>query len=194
MRFSRESQMSKTLGQWLRFPGKAKKPNFWQHFCNYWMNQIFPGKSGFVSRSAILSCNFMPSFGKILWPVFKKSSGLTDEGTDGRTNEQGSIYRTNLQCRWVQKGRFFSKIRLHHFSRLIRDYLHAKNLRNPMVGSMKILRCRRTDRRTDRWSWFHRTMLRGSKKVGVAAGNSYGNYVRMSVCFKVYMQIKQLLF
>ena len=100
MRFSRESQMCyvlsfstiKTWGQWLRFQGKVEKPNFWQHFCNYWMNQIFPGKSGFVSRSAILSCNFMPSFGKILWLVFKKNSGQTD----GRTDRGQSIGPTSF--------------------------------------------------------------------------------------------------
>ena len=100
MRFSRESRMCyvlsfstiKTWGQWLRFQGKVEKPNFWQHFCNYWMNQIFPGKSGFVSRSAILSCNFMPSFGKILWLVFKKNSGQTD----GRTDRGQSIGPTSF--------------------------------------------------------------------------------------------------
>ena len=111
MRFSRESRMCyplsfstiKTWGQWLRFQGKVEKPNFWQHFCNYWMNQIFPGNSGFVSLYPITSFNFMPSFGKILWSVIEKSSGLTNERTNGRTDEHGSIYRTNLQSRWVQK-------------------------------------------------------------------------------------------
>ena len=67
---------------------KLKKPNFWPYFCNYWMNQIFPGKSGFVSFLLLLSYNFKPSFGKILWSVIEKSSGQTDG--------HGSIYRTNL--------------------------------------------------------------------------------------------------
>ena len=44
---------------------------------------------------------------------------------------------------------FFSKIGLRHFSPLTSEQLHAKNLRNPMVGSMKNLRCGQTDRGTE---------------------------------------------
>ena len=103
MRFSREAPQHfaqsfptvKTSDQWLRFPGKVKNPNFRTHFCNYWMNQIFPGKSGFVSLLPLLSYNFMPSFGKILWPVIEKSSGLTNERTNGRTDMGQSIGPTS---------------------------------------------------------------------------------------------------
>ena len=49
------------------------------------MIQIFPPKSGFVSLLPLLSYNFMPNFGKILWPVIEKGSGLTDRRTNGRT-------------------------------------------------------------------------------------------------------------
>ena len=38
----------------------------------------------------------------------------------------------------VIRTQIFLKIGLRHFSRRIRDYLHAKNLINPMVGSMII--------------------------------------------------------
>ena len=72
------------------------------------MNQIFTGKSGFVTLCPLLSWNFMPSFRKILWRFLIKTP---DRRTDGRTNEHGSIYRTNLLCRWVQKLLFRQKHR-----------------------------------------------------------------------------------
>ena len=87
---------SKSLEPFFR---KSRKTIILTIFSTFWMNQIFPGKSGFVSLLPLLSYNFMPSFGKILWPVIEKSSGLTN----GRTDGHGSIYRTNLQSRWVQK-------------------------------------------------------------------------------------------
>ena len=65
-------------------------------------NEIFPGKSRFISLCPLWSCNFMPSFGKILCLVFKKSSRQTDEQM--ADSGHGSIYRTNLLYPWwVQK-------------------------------------------------------------------------------------------
>ena len=37
----------------------------------------------------------------------------------------------------MRKQDFFSKIGLRHFSPLTSEQLHAKNLRDPMVGSMR---------------------------------------------------------
>ena len=48
----------------------------------------------------------------------------------------------------MRKQDFFSKIGLRHFSPLTSEQLHAKNLRDPMVGSMRTF-CYGTDRRTD---------------------------------------------
>ena len=62
----------------------------------------FPGKFSFVSWCSLLPCNFMPSFGKIICLVFKKSSRQTDEQM--ADSGHGSIYRTNLLYPWwVQK-------------------------------------------------------------------------------------------
>ena len=47
----------------------------------------------------------------------------------------------------MRKQDFFSKIGLRHFSPLTSEQLHAKNLRDPMVGSMRTFV---TDRQTDR--------------------------------------------
>ena len=44
---------------------------------------------------------------------------------------------------------FFPKIKKPHFSRNIRGQLDAKKLRNPMVGSMRILHCGQRDRQRD---------------------------------------------
>ena len=46
----------------------------------------------------------------------------------------------------MRKQDFFSKIGLRHFSPLTSEQLHAKNLRDPMVGSMRTFV---TDGRTD---------------------------------------------
>ena len=80
-----------------------------------------------------------------------------------RENDQNPVI-------WRQKGHkiFFSKIGLRHFSRLIGDYLHAKNLRNPMMGSIRtFVTDGTTCGRTDRHCRLHRTRRRksGSKKV-----------------------------
>ena len=47
----------------------------------------------------------------------------------------------------MRKQDFFSKIGLSHFSPLTSEQLHAKNLRDPMAGSMRTFV---TDRRTGR--------------------------------------------
>ncbi len=46
----------------------------------------------------------------------------------------------------MNRNIFFSKIGLRHFSPLTSEQLRAKNLRNPMMGSMRTFV---TDRRTD---------------------------------------------
>ena len=46
----------------------------------------------------------------------------------------------------MRKQDFFSKIGLRHFSPLTSEQLHAKNLRDPMVGSMRTFV---TDKDTD---------------------------------------------
>ena len=84
----------------LDFRQKSKNLIFDHIFEKFWMIQIFFEKSGSVTLCPLLSFNFMPSFGKILWSVFEKNS----EQTDTQTHTQGSIYRTNLQSRWVQKS------------------------------------------------------------------------------------------
>ena len=48
---------------------------------------------------------------------------------------------------YKKKLRFFSKIGLRHFSPLTSEQLHAKNLRDPMVGSMRTFVTDRRDRR-----------------------------------------------
>ena len=49
----------------------------------------------------------------------------------------------------MRKQDFFSKIGLRHFSPLTSEQLHAKNLRDPMVGSMRtFVKDRQTDRQT----------------------------------------------
>ena len=48
----------------------------------------------------------------------------------------------------MRKQDFFSKIGLRHFSPLTSEQLHAKNLRDPMVGSMRTFVTGR-DRQTD---------------------------------------------
>ena len=49
-------------------------------------------------------------------------------------------------CGSVNRNIFFSKIGLRHFSPLTSEQLRAKNLRNPMMGSMRTFV---TDRQTD---------------------------------------------
>ena len=46
----------------------------------------------------------------------------------------------------MRKQDFFSKIGLRHFSPLTSEQLHAKNLRDPMVGSMRTFVTGRTGR------------------------------------------------
>ena len=48
--------------------------------------------------------------------------------------------------RFAEPQHFFLKIGLRHFSPLTSEQLHAKNLRNPMMGSMRTFV---TDRLTD---------------------------------------------
>ena len=48
-------------------------------------------------------------------------------------------------CGLPNRNIFFLKIGLRHFSPLTSEQLHAKNLRNPMMGSMRILRYGLTD-------------------------------------------------
>ena len=50
----------------------------------------------------------------------------------------------------MRKRDFFSKIGLRHFSPLTSEQLHAKNLRDPMVGSMRTFVTGRTDGQTGR--------------------------------------------
>ena len=45
----------------------------------------------------------------------------------------------------MRKQDFFSKIGLRHFSPLTSEQLHAKNLRDPMVGSMRTFVTGQTD-------------------------------------------------
>ena len=45
----------------------------------------------------------------------------------------------------MRKQDFFLKIGLRHFSPLTSEQLHAKNLRDPMVGSMRTFVTGRTD-------------------------------------------------
>ena len=53
--------------------------------------------------------------------------------------------------RFPEPQHFFLKIGLRHFSPLTSEQLHAKNLRDPMVGSMRTLvPDGQTDGRTDR--------------------------------------------
>ena len=47
--------------------------------------------------------------------------------------------------RFAEPQHFFLKIGLRHFSPFTSEQLCAKYLRNPMVGSMRILRHRQTD-------------------------------------------------
>jgi hypothetical protein len=61
-------------------------------FVDFLMNKIFLAKSGFVSLCPLLSGNFTPSFGKILWPVFD-------------IYRHGSLYRPTYVGVWVQKYR-----------------------------------------------------------------------------------------
>ena len=49
----------------------------------------------------------------------------------------------------MRKQDFFSKIGLRHFSPLTSEQLHAKNLRDPMVGSMRTFVTGRTDGQTE---------------------------------------------
>ena len=49
----------------------------------------------------------------------------------------------------MRKQDFFSKIGLRHFSPLTSEQLHAKNLRDPMVGSMRTFVTGWTDGQTD---------------------------------------------
>ena len=49
----------------------------------------------------------------------------------------------------MRKQDFFSKIGLRHFSPLTSEQLHAKNLRDPMVGSMRTFVTGQTDGQTD---------------------------------------------
>ncbi len=63
--------------------------------------------------------------------------------------------RKNMRfLRFPEPQHFFLKIGLRHFSPLTSEQLHAKNLRNPMMGSMRTFV---TDRLTDRRAWIHRT-------------------------------------
>ena len=48
-------------------PLKVEKWLFLALYRDYWMIQIFPGKSGRVGFLYLLSFNFWPSFGKIKW-------------------------------------------------------------------------------------------------------------------------------
>ena len=75
----------------LDFRQNSKKIIFYHIFEIYWMIQIFSTKSGSVSFFLLLSFNFMPIFGKILWPVFEKNSERMDE----RTNDSKSIGPTS---------------------------------------------------------------------------------------------------
>ena len=53
-------------------------------------------------------------------------------------------------CGLENRNIFFLKIGLRHFSPLTLEQLHAKNLRNPMMGSMRtFVTDGRTDRQTD---------------------------------------------
>ena len=64
------------------FRQKSKNLIFHHIFDIYWMIQIFFGKFGSVTLFPLLSFNFMPSFGKILWSVFEKISERTDTHID----------------------------------------------------------------------------------------------------------------
>ncbi len=71
-----------------------------------------------------------------------------------QTQENGQKpSKTAKQMRFLRSGEpqhFFSKIGLRHFSPLTLEQLHAKNLRNPMMGSMRtFVTDRQTDGRTD---------------------------------------------
>ena len=66
---------------------------FWPVFVDFPPNEIIWLRH-FVP--ILRSCNFMPSFGKILWPVLEKSCGQSNRWT----NERTWIY---LLCQWTQK-------------------------------------------------------------------------------------------
>ena len=58
-----------------------------------------------------------------------------------QTQENGQKPSKNGIKLLIKKNQdFFSKIGLRHFSPLTSEQLHAKNLRNPMTGSIKTFR------------------------------------------------------
>ena len=101
---------------------------------------IFCNKSAFYESRKVTK----PDFRKKMWG----SKMMQSNEAIFRKWTKTANFETNWLIIWTQF--FFSKIGLRHFSRLIRDYLHAKNLRNLMVRSMRtFVMDRRTDRLTE---------------------------------------------
>ena len=73
-----------------RNPLKVEKWLFLALYRDYWMIQIFPGKSGRVIFLLLLSFNFWPSLVKIQHAVTEISAWRTDTLTNGPTNRGSS--------------------------------------------------------------------------------------------------------
>ena len=136
MRFSRgvhrhfvlSFSVKKSWGQWLRFPAKVKKPHFWPYFWKILNDPDFFRKIRLRHFVSFIVLQLHAKFWKDPMIGFREKL-RTDRQTHRHTDRQGSIYRTNLQSRWVQKmlknEGSWNPISHTNLAKNAKTYLHA---------------------------------------------------------------------